>query len=459
VAFDCALVNCEAVMVADRTQVDDALFVRLDRLARTPDQRLRALLAQADFLLQTGRLKEAAPRAEAAAELARAQHDLAREVEALRGAAACASFGGDSQRAVNLLRPVLARVLEPTADGVDRMSYFNDLACCLDNADQPQEAIEFHRRALELAVQGNRLDQAAISSGNITLSLKSAGRVQQAFDTVLQARRYAQAFDDARGAAYMLDMMTLALLRDLARYGEALRAGEVALLSMAQNPSRAPVVHGHMAWLWLQLGQHARARQALDAAQAQPVPPPMRARVAQLEGRLLLALQQPGSAAAFERAQADAPLAGRTLLQSLIALDHARTLAPAAAVAACEAVMQRCDSLRYAGAALTARLRAAAFALDAGETDRAVAHARAALDTPADIVADDLYPAERWLIAARAFEAGGRTDEARTALDAGRNWVQQTAETQVGAEFRDSFLHRNRVNAELLALASRATSG
>ncbi|HET9977404.1 MAG TPA: AAA family ATPase [Burkholderiaceae bacterium] len=455
VAFDCALVNFEAVMIADRTQVDDALFARLDRLARTPSQRLSALLAQADFMMCTGGFGDGAARAEAAAELARAQGDVVREVEALRGAAACASYSGDSQRAVALLRPVLPRVLEPAADGVDRISYFNDLACCLDNADQPQEAIEFHRRALDLALEGQRLDLATISSGNIAQSLKAAGRVQQSLDTVLQARRYAQAFDDARGAAYMLDMMTLALLRDLGRYAEAVRAGEVALLSMAQNPSRAPVVHGHMAWLWLQLGQHARARQALDASQAQPVPPPMRARVAQLEGRLMLALQQPGSAAAFERAQADAPLAGRTLLQSLVALDHARTLAPAAAVAACEAVAQRCSSLRYAGAALTARLRAAAFALDAGEADRAVAHARAVLDAPADIVADDLCPAERWLIAARAFEAGGRADEARAALENGRTWVQRTAEAHVGAEFRDSFLNRNRVNAELLALAAR----
>ncbi|MBC7663904.1 MAG: AAA family ATPase [Caulobacter sp.] len=457
VAFDCALVNFEAVMVADRTQVDEALFARLERLARTPEQRLRVLLAQADFLMSTGRFADAAPRAEAAAELARAQGDVVREIEALRGAAACASFGGDSQRAVNLLRPVLSRVLDPLADGVDRMSYFNDLACCLDNADQPQEALEFHRRALDLALLASRLDMAAICSGNITLSLKAAGRVQQALDTVLQARRYAQAFDDARGAAYMLDMMTLALLRDLARYGEALRAGELALLSMAQNPSRAPVVHGHLAWLWQQLGQHARAKQALDAAQARPVPPPMRARLAQLEGRLLLALQQPGSAAAFERAQADAPLSGRTLLQSLVAPDHARTLAPAAAVAACEAVVQRCTSLRYAGAALTARWRAAAFALEAGDPDRAVAHAHAALDAPADVVADDFYPAERWLIAARAFGAGGRPDDARAALDAGRAWVLHTAETHVGAEFRDSFLRRNRVNAELLALAARLT--
>lgn len=455
VAFECALVNFEAVMIADRTQVDDGLFARLDRLARTPSERLRSLLAQADFLMSTGRLAEAAPRAEAAAGIAREIDDLVREIEALRCAAACASFDGQSQRAVALLRPALPRVLERLSDRHDRVGYFEDLACCLDNADQPQEAQEFHRRALDLALQIERLDIAAVISANVSHSLKSAGRVQQALDQALQSRRYAQAFDEARGASYNLDTMTLALLRDLARYGDALRAGEVALLSMAQNPSRAPVVHGHLAWLWLQLGQHARAQQALDAARSQPVAAPLRTRVSQLEGRLLLALERPGWDAAFERAQAEAPLAGRTLLQSLVALDHARTLAPTAALAACEQVLLRCSNVGYAGVALTARLRSASFALDAGDVQRALVHASAVLDVPADVVADDLYPAERWWILSRVFEAAGLSTQQHEAIATGRNWVQHTARSQVDEPFRDSFLHRNPVNRALAALAGR----
>jgi tetratricopeptide (TPR) repeat protein len=459
VAFECALVNFEAVMIADRTQVNDGLFARLDRLARTPSERLRSLLAQADFLMSTGRLTEAAPRAEAAAEIARELGDLVREIEALRCAAACASFGGQSQRAVALLRPALPRVLERLSDGNDRAAYFEDLACCLDNADHPQEAQEFHRRALDLALQFDRLDFAAVISANVSHSLKAAGRVQQALDQALQSRRYAQAFDEAQGSSYNLDMMMLALLRDLGRYGDALRAGEVALVSMAQNPSRAPAVHGHMAWLWLQLGQHARAQQALDAAREQPVAPPLRARVSQLEGRLLLALGQPGWEAAFERAQAEAPLAGRTLLQSLVALDHSCTLAPTAALATCEEVLLRCSTVGYAGAALTARLRSASFSLEAGDVERALGHARAVLEVPADVVADDFYPAERWWILSRVFEAAGLATPHQDAIAAGREWVQQTARSRVGETFRDSFLRRNRVNRELLAAAARLGLG
>jgi tetratricopeptide (TPR) repeat protein len=458
-AFDEALVHFEAVMTADRTQVGETLFARLDRLARAPVQRLRSLLAQADFLMSSGRFGEAAPRAEAAADLARGLGDVVREIEALRCAAACASFGGDTQRAVRLLRPALPRVLEQLDDGNDRIGYFGDLACCLDNADQPQEAAEFHRRGLELALQLNRLDLAAVIGGNYSYSLKAAGLVAQAFEQALQAQRYAQTFDDARGAAYHLDVVMLALLRDLGRYDQALRAGEVALQSMAQNPSRAPVVHGHLAWLWLQLGQPARAGQALAAARAETVAPHLRARVTQLEGRLRAALgQKTGAADAFRQAHEEAPATGRVLMQSLIALDHASTLVPESALAQCEAVLQRCASLGYDGAVLTARLRAAEHALRAGDAARSHGHVRAVLAAPSQVVADDIDPAVRWLVAARVLDAVGDTPARDDVLRQGMAWLQHTATQHVPAEFRDGFMERNAVHRELRAMAARQAS-
>lgn len=455
-AFELALRNFEAQMVVDRTCIDAAVFQRLDRLAVSPALRLRSLLAQADFLMSTGQLAEAAPLAEQAAALARAQGDTVREIEALRCAAACASYGGDSQRAVDLLRPALPRALEHLDDPGDRAAYFADLASCLDNADHPLEAREFHGRALELVLAARRLDLAAAVCANLSHNLKSTGQVQQAFENAQQARRHAQALDDARGATYHLDTMELALLRDLARYAEALEAGDVALASMHQNPSRAAVVHGHLAWLWMQLGQHTRAWQALDAARAAPVPAPLQARVSQLQGRLLLALSQPGALTAFERAQDEARQTGRTLVQALVALDHARTLSPAEALVRCEQIAAQCAAVHFDGAALTAHARAAGFALEAGQTDRAVAHARRVLSGSADLTADDLYPAERWLVAARAFSAAGLHAEARAALDAGRQWVLQTCQTQVPPPYRDSFLQHNAVNRELLALSNPA---
>jgi tetratricopeptide (TPR) repeat protein len=240
-AFELALSNFEAQMVVDRTCIDDAVFQRLDRLAVVPGQQLRLLLAQADYLMSTGQLAQAAPRAEQAAALARAQGDTVREIEGLRCAAACASYGGDSQRAVDLLQPALPRVLEHLAEHSDRAAYFADLASCLDNADQPLQASGFHRRALDEVVAVNRWDLAAVICANLSHNLKSTGRVQQAFDHAQQARRHALAVDAARGATYNLDTMELALLRDLASDGSRprrARAGPFAGPGVAA--ARAP---------------------------------------------------------------------------------------------------------------------------------------------------------------------------------------------------------------------------
>jgi hypothetical protein len=43
-------------------------------------------------------------------------------------------------------------------------------------------------------------------------------------------------------------------------------------------------------------------------------------------------------------------------------------------------------------------------------------------------------------------------------LAQGRDWVLRTARDEVPEPFRDSFLHRNPVNRELLAVAARLAS-
>lgn len=451
-AFDCMSAMFDALMIADRTPLDESFLARMDRLADNPEQRLRALIHRADIAKSTGRFAEGATLAEAAAEMARTLDRPQLELDALRGAAACAAWSGDPQRAVRLLRTALPRVIEG-GQATDQQSFFNDLGCCLDDADQPLEAQQYHRRAIEGAVKLGRLDQASIASSNLTYSLKSVGRLQAAFDNALLARRYALGFDDARATTFPLDLMTLSLLRDLGRYAEAIHAAQIALHTAAQSPDAMAVAQGHVAALWLHLGQAARAQQALAATNAGDVSPKRRARLAQLNGRLQQCLGKPAKAA-FEQAMADAPLAGLTVLQSMIALDHACTLPADEALAVCVQVMQRGDALGLAGVALAARVRAALFAASV-DTRRASAFAQQALAAPDDIRPDDLYRAELWLNAAMAFHAANLKDDARAAAITGRDWVLRVAHEQVPVEFRDSFLHRNPVNRELLALAAR----
>ena len=53
----------------------------------------------------------------------------------------------------------------------------------------------------------------------------------------------------------------------------------------------------------------------------------------------------------------------------------------------------------------------------------------------------------------RVFDARQRHAEADTALQAGCGWVARACAQRVPDEFRNSFLQRNEVNRELLALA------
>jgi hypothetical protein len=55
------------------------------------------------------------------------------------------------------------------------------------------------------------------------------------------------------------------------------------------------------------------------------------------------------------------------------------------------------------------------------------------------------------------MQAAGDSAQATQLLATGRDWLQRTASEFVPEAFRDSFLHRNPVNRELLVLAARVS--
>ena len=104
------------------------------------------------------------------------------------------------------------------------------------------------------------------------------------------------------------------------------------------------------------------------------------------------------------------------------------------------------------GVALSGHVRAAACALALDAPARALPHVEAALRLARRYLPDSFYLPEMWLVAARTLgdarpRRGGAPGRGR-----GRAWVERVHDTQVPAEFRDSFLRRNPVNSELLAL-------
>ena len=104
------------------------------------------------------------------------------------------------------------------------------------------------------------------------------------------------------------------------------------------------------------------------------------------------------------------------------------------------------------GVALSGHVRAAACALALGAPARALPHVEAARRLATRYLPDSFYLPELWLVSAQTFATLGREPAARRAAADGQAWVREVHDKHVPAEFRDSFLHRNAINRELIAL-------
>jgi hypothetical protein len=103
---------------------------------------------------------------------------------------------------------------------------------------------------------------------------------------------------------------------------------------------------------------------------------------------------------------------------------------------------------------LEAETRCALAAARAGLTLEAAGYAREALARLRDTLPTNLYRGEVWLAAAQAFSDHAPDEQAAVLRDA-RLWIESTASHRVPEPYRDSFLHRNPANREILAWASR----
>ena len=70
-----------------------------------------------------------------------------------------------------------------------------------------------------------------------------------------------------------------------------------------------------------------------------------------------------------------------------------------------------------------------------------------------------MYLPEVWAIGHDVLTARGDASEAAALLARALEWIEQTALRHVPPTYRDSFLHRNPVNRQLLTTASRAGGG
>ncbi|MBK9572097.1 MAG: AAA family ATPase [Rhodoferax sp.] len=447
----------EAVNVDLDAATTSAHCERLDQLASTPAQRVEALLQRAHLHQQRGEFELAVQLARPALNDSLGLGDTSLTMRCRRTLSTACCMSDQFEEAASQLEACAAWFDEHGQDG-PRSEIHGDLAVLYDNLGRLGEALPHHTLALELAQRSGNLSNASDICCNFACNRIDGGDLDTAERSLRQGQQLLGAYGESGSHVGTLQVLRTLCLCHLGRYAEAVALSEIAVESMRRyQPGHLNIALLRVATCWWHLGQWSRmARQlsevTIDAQSSLSV------RVLHARLRWLLCSAQ-GSSTITARLALEAELAAmapleRPDLRLPLRVELAGTLEAQAALDQLEAVRREALALQHEGTVLASLVRAAGIAAEI-DPGTAAQYALAGLALSARRQSTMLLPAEPWLHCARALHAAGDTAQAMQLLATGRDWLQHTARQHVPEPFRDSFLNRNPVNRELLALASR----
>jgi DNA-binding SARP family transcriptional activator/tetratricopeptide (TPR) repeat protein len=430
---------------------------RLDALADTAAQRVRAGTQRANLAIMLGHTAQAeAIAAEALRTALRARVDAALVVQCRIHLATALSSQDRAAEALTQFEAALAWIDEHADDEL-RCEFHGNLATTYDRLGRFADARPHHELLVELSRHLNQHGNWATGLSNQASNRTRSGRMQEADALLAQARLVrAQAAEPSSIDGFIAIEQSVCHYQS-GRYAQALQTleeGRRNLLEFA--PGYCAALQGHLATCWAHLGQWARLQALLAELERDPdLPRRTGTRLVLLRRQWAVALGQPADRAALEQALAsigptDAPDLKHALQIELAALgDHAH------AVSALARIVEEAEALDHEPTALVARARCAMVAARNGDTALAQRHAVAAQRLGERVTPMYQYPLDPWLHCAQAWLAIGESAHAAALCGRARQWIEDRARHQVPDEFRSSFLHRNPVNRELLALAAR----
>jgi DNA-binding SARP family transcriptional activator len=380
------------------------------------------------------------------------RHDIVLRVSVpYAGTLARSARAGEAVHLLEDLRPWL----ETQADAPQRHEYWNAMAIALDQGSRLRESMRAWETAYQWAERYDSDLQCQVI-GNMAYTSARMGDVRRAVD--LGERALALAVSVSDGFDHQVLEQKLALghhLRNVGRYGEA-----VPLLTAAADGFRhgrsalkCDTAEHFLAVAWLQLGQPARAMQLLEHEPATALP---RVRAMRLACRALTRHTTGQDAVAPMREALATMNDPEHLWFRLHTLIATAIVPPDEGEAMAIALGAWALTRERFGLALAAQVRAAGCALAQGAASRAVPYVHGALRLAQGYQADVFYLPELWWVAAQVNGVMGHEAARAQALAEGARWVARTVAEHVPSEFRDSFLRRNRVNAELLSAARAA---
>lgn len=362
---------------------------------------------------------------------------------------------GHLEEAQQVLVDALALARAGVQNGLatDLPAILNNLALVLEEMDDHVGASDLLRESERL--QTDPLVRARVLN-NLGIALEERGQLAQAYEQRLVAARLCAASISPGVADLMLAVSLGANARNLARFRDAMaHLAHAEHLSAQVRHWREEDLHRQYAAVWLELGRPNLARESLDRAeQAGTKTPNASSTMALVRARYLMTLGQDPAAllAAAERDLRES--ADHRALRRLLVC-QAQILPPEAAVRSMTEVIASLLRRGNAGAAIPARVRLAQALLHSGLVAEAVLESQRAADALAAALPLDMSCAEVWLTLARSLQAAGRIGHAAAAAATGKQWLEAVARDHLDVTWHDGYLHRNRVNAELLALVSQ----
>ena len=453
-AFDARCDSVHALIIVQGVTRAHAVIDGLLAVAATDAQRATAWTAKATAALMAADHVTGIAAAVQAQALARQQPSSWAGFQAARLHAVGLALAGRTAEALAVIEPwrePIAAQTDPELSG----RFWADYAYVLNSARRLRDTAHALQQAIGHAQTLGDIAELATLTSNLATVRGNLGQVPEALELArrsLALQAQLGSTDGPEGA--VVETYVGLYCGMVGRYAEALQRLDTAIACFTRDRQLlwTAVASNHKAQLLIDLGQFARAQQAL--AYERPPIDHVRARGATIAARLARASGQSGDAR-MQEALALLAGGGDPHVRMHALLEHVHGDRGTVAPQQYDEVLQMAQQLEFAGVAVKAGLLRTLAQSRAGDTAGAATRMRELVAQLPQVQPADLYLAEAWWIAARVFDANGDDDDALLALAHGVQWVRREALPQVPEAFRDSFLQRNATNRALLAAADR----
>jgi len=450
-------VRCESMSalivvhgVAHANTVIDALLLE----ARSDRQRAAALTSRANAALMAVDHRAGIAAAVEAGQLARQFESPWPLFEAERLHAVGLAQAGRAVEGLAVIEPFRERI-ERDASTEQKGRFWADYAYVLNAARRLRDTATALGHAIDNAASIGDLAELATLTSNLATVKGNLGHVDEALELAQRALALQVQLGATDGPTGGVVETYVGLYCGMVgRYAQALDRLDSALARFERDRQALwiAVAGNHKAQFLIELGQFARARQALDYEA--PRVESVLGRRATIAARIDHALAQPGDSQ-LRHALEILARAGDPHVRMHALLDQASRLEPHDAVRRCEEVARMAGELEFGGVSMKAEMLRAHGLLRAGRAGEAAALLRTLLPRLGKTQPADMYLPDAWWIAVQVFDASGANEDALMALANGTRWIRQVALPHVPETFRDSFMQRNPTNLAMLAAAGR----